>query len=174
MVYTLRFFSLQNAVCFIILTYLVLHHSRFIYRMCQNLKKIIPAQKVNILTHLPFEYHPRLREDDKLAERSVLGVGAIMELRLYTIYYKVYERLYRYIERALLWRARCLLSSAISSRSILEKLSLDAAEQNRSLWLRRNEDTCVICSEGFGQFVGILYSHRQSYTHHQVYPGNRN
>ena len=27
-------FSLQNAVCFIILTYLVLYYSHFIYRMC--------------------------------------------------------------------------------------------------------------------------------------------
>jgi len=27
-------FSIQNAVCFIILTYLVLYYSHFIYRMC--------------------------------------------------------------------------------------------------------------------------------------------
>jgi len=34
MVYTLLFFSLQNAVCFIILTYLVPYYSHFIYRVC--------------------------------------------------------------------------------------------------------------------------------------------
>ena len=38
------FFPLQNAVCFINLTYLVLYYSRFIYR-CAKIKKIIPAPK---------------------------------------------------------------------------------------------------------------------------------
>ena len=33
------FFLLKNAVCFIILTYLVPVFSHFIYRVCQNLKK---------------------------------------------------------------------------------------------------------------------------------------
>ena len=43
MVYTLLF-SLQNAVCFIILTYLVLYYSHFIYRRAK-IKEIIPALK---------------------------------------------------------------------------------------------------------------------------------
>ena len=38
-------FSLQNAVCFIMLTCLFLYYSHFIYRVCCNLKKIIPAPK---------------------------------------------------------------------------------------------------------------------------------
>jgi hypothetical protein len=37
--YTLRFFSLQNAVCFIILTYLVPVLFTFNIQVCQNLKK---------------------------------------------------------------------------------------------------------------------------------------
>ena len=38
MVYTLRFFPLQNAVCFIILTISFLYYSHFIYR-CAKIKK---------------------------------------------------------------------------------------------------------------------------------------
>ena len=38
------FFSLQNAVCFIMLTCLVLYYSHFVYR-CAEIKKIIPAPK---------------------------------------------------------------------------------------------------------------------------------
>jgi len=47
MVYTLRFFSLQNAVCFIILTYLVAVLFTFYIQDVLKFKKIIPAQKVN-------------------------------------------------------------------------------------------------------------------------------
>ena len=42
MVFTLRLFPLQNAVCFIILTYLVPVLFTFTYR-CPKIKKIIPA-----------------------------------------------------------------------------------------------------------------------------------
>jgi len=45
MVYTLRFFSLQNAVCFIILTYLVPVLFTFLYTECAKIKKIIPEPK---------------------------------------------------------------------------------------------------------------------------------
>ena len=45
MVYTLRLFSLQNAVCFIILTYLVHVLFTFLYTGCAKIKKIIPAPK---------------------------------------------------------------------------------------------------------------------------------
>ena len=45
MVYTLRFFSLQNAVCFIILTYLVRVLFTFYIQSVPKLKKIIPAPK---------------------------------------------------------------------------------------------------------------------------------
>ena len=46
MVYTVPFFSLQNAVCFIILTYLV--HVLFTFHIqgVLKLKKIIPVPKV--------------------------------------------------------------------------------------------------------------------------------
>ena len=51
MVYILRFFSLQNAVCFIILTYLVPVLFTFYRQGVLKLKKkIIPLQKVNPLT----------------------------------------------------------------------------------------------------------------------------
>ena len=50
MVYTLRFFSLQNAVCFIILTYLVSVLFTFYLQGVLKFKKIIiPAPKVNPL-----------------------------------------------------------------------------------------------------------------------------
>ena len=45
MVYTIRFFSLQNAVCFIILTYLVPVLFTFYIQGALKLKKIIPAPK---------------------------------------------------------------------------------------------------------------------------------
>jgi len=45
MVYTLLFFSLQNAVCFIILTYLVLILFTFCIQGVLKFKKIIPAPK---------------------------------------------------------------------------------------------------------------------------------
>ena len=45
MVYTLRFFSLQNAVCFIILTYLVPVLFTVYIQDVLKLKKIIPAPK---------------------------------------------------------------------------------------------------------------------------------
>ena len=44
-VYTLRFFSLQNAVCFIILTYLVPELLTFYVQGVLKFKKIIPAPK---------------------------------------------------------------------------------------------------------------------------------
>ena len=45
MVYTLCFFSLQNAVCFIILTYLVPVLLKFYIQSVLKLKNIIPASK---------------------------------------------------------------------------------------------------------------------------------
>ena len=53
MIYTLRFFSLQNAVCFIIITYLVPVLFTFIYRMCYNLKKNNSGAKRLILITFP-------------------------------------------------------------------------------------------------------------------------
>ena len=45
MLYTLRFFSLQNAVCFIMLTCLVPVLFTFYIQVVLKLKKIIPAPK---------------------------------------------------------------------------------------------------------------------------------
>ena len=45
MVYTLRFFLFKNAVCFIILTYLVPVLFTFYVQGVLKLKKIIPAPK---------------------------------------------------------------------------------------------------------------------------------
>jgi len=45
MVYTLRFFPLQNAVCFIILTYLLPVLSTFYIQDVPKIRKIIPAPK---------------------------------------------------------------------------------------------------------------------------------
>jgi hypothetical protein len=46
MLHTLRF-SLQNAVYFIMLSFLVLYYSHFTYRACQNLNLKLRCQKVN-------------------------------------------------------------------------------------------------------------------------------
>jgi hypothetical protein len=46
MVHTLRF-SLQNAVCFIMLPSLFMYYSHFTYRACQNLNVKLRCQKFN-------------------------------------------------------------------------------------------------------------------------------
>jgi len=59
MVYTLRFFPLQNAICFIILTYLVPYYSHFINRLnilnMVYILRVFPLQNAvcfKILTYL--------------------------------------------------------------------------------------------------------------------------
>jgi hypothetical protein len=54
MVYTLRFFSLQNAVCFIILTYLVPVLFTFYIQVVLKLKNNSGAKRLNMLYILRF------------------------------------------------------------------------------------------------------------------------
>ena len=50
MVYTLRFFSLQNAVCFIILTYLVPVFFTFYIQGVLKLKNISGAKRITLIS----------------------------------------------------------------------------------------------------------------------------
>ena len=53
MVYTVRFFPLQNAVCFIILTYLVPVLFTFHIQGVLTLKEIIPASNILNMVYTP-------------------------------------------------------------------------------------------------------------------------
>jgi len=52
MVYTLLFFSLQNSVCFIILTYFGSCIIHILYTGCAKIKKKIRRQKVKQVAHI--------------------------------------------------------------------------------------------------------------------------
>ena len=72
MVYTLRFFSLQNAVCFIILTYLVPVLFTFYIQDVLKLKKNSGTKRLNALVSSKYDICHRLlhliyRLEDKVA-----------------------------------------------------------------------------------------------------------
>jgi hypothetical protein len=117
---------------------------------------------VYLFTNVSFEevldnIKKKLREDDTLAERSVLGVGAIMLLLAICLkanYLHVANRFYQQKEGMIMGSS---LSYVVSNIFILlitlgrghsEELALDTAEQQPSLWLRYVDNTRVIWPHG--------------------------
>jgi hypothetical protein len=118
---------------------------------------------VSVFTNVPVEgalqvVGNKLQNVDKLAERSVLQVEAIMELLEVcprTTYFQLEDKIFKHKDDMAMGISLSPIVSSIFMEHC-EKLALDSAQDKPSLWLRYFDDTFVVLPHGPPQFQDFL------------------
>jgi hypothetical protein len=114
----------------------------------QTLDTLVSFEVVSLFTNAPVDealrvVRNKLRNDNTLAERSVLQVEAIMELLevyLRTTYFQVDDKFFQQKDGMAMGSSLSPIVSNIFMENF-EKLALDSAQYKPSRWLRYVDDT---------------------------------
>jgi hypothetical protein len=124
---------------------------------------LVSYDVVSLFTNVPVEealqvIRNKLHNVDKLAERSVLQIEAIIELLqvcLRTTYFQLEDKFFQHKDDMAMGSSLSPIVSSIFMEHF-QKLALDSAQHKPSLWLRYFDDTFVVLPHGPSQFQDFL------------------